>query len=108
MYARRGEAEIDRVFVGLYPSYDRYGLRVTAAKPEYILAMKMSALERATADDRDFKDAVSLGIECAVTTVEGLRDTFKSYFADQELPLDASLRLRELAEAIQSHASSRK
>ncbi len=108
MYARRGEAEVDRVFVGLYPSYDRFGLRVTAAKPEYILAMKLSALERATVDDRDFKDAVNLGTECAVTTIEGLRDIFQKYFAYEELSPDASLRLRELAQAIQFQASPRK
>jgi hypothetical protein len=80
--------------------------RVTAARPEYMLAMKLSALERVTADDRDFKDAIRLGIECAVTTVQGLRDIFK--FANEELSLDANLRLRELADAIQRAAAARK
>jgi hypothetical protein len=108
MYAKRGEAEADRVFVGLYPSFERSGLRVTAARPEYMLAMKLGALERVTADDRDFKDAVRLGIECAVTTVQGLRDIFKKYFADAELSLNANLRLRELAQAIVREAASRK
>jgi hypothetical protein len=108
MYARRGEAAADRVFVGLYPSYERFGLRVTAANPEYMLAMKLSALERATVDDRDFKDAVNLGIECAVSTVQGLRGIFKKYFADEELPPDANLRLPELARAIEHQATSRK
>jgi hypothetical protein len=108
MYASRGEAEGDRVFVGLYPSFERFGLRVTAAKPEYMLAMKLGALERVTADDRDFNDAVHLGIECAVTTVQGLQDVFKKYFADEELSLNADLRLRELAQAIVREAASRK
>jgi len=50
MYARRHEEEGDRIFVGVYPSPERVGLRVVAAKPSYILAMKLSALERSTAD----------------------------------------------------------
>jgi hypothetical protein len=108
MYASRGEGEGDRVFVGLYPSFERFGLRVTAAKPEYMLAMKLSALERVTADDRDFNDAIQLGIECAVTTVQGLQNVFKKYFAGEELSLSANLRLRELAQAIEREAASRK
>src|SRR5208283_5058730 len=40
MYARPGEGHIDRVLIGLYPSPERFGLRVMAAKPAYILAMK--------------------------------------------------------------------
>jgi hypothetical protein len=108
MYASRREAEADRVFVGLYPSFERFGLRVTAAGPEYMLAMKLNALERVTVDDRDFEDAVHLGIACAVTTVEGLRDIFKKYFADEELSLNANLRLRELAQALQGEAAARK
>jgi len=102
MYARKGEVDADRIFVGTYPSADRYGLRVTAAKPSYVLAMKLKALERVTADDRDFKDAINLGVECAVTTVDGLREVFSRFFADEDLPFAAGLRLRELAEAIQA------
>jgi hypothetical protein len=104
MYARRGEGAADRVFVGLYPSFERFGLRVTAARPEYMLAMKLGALERVTADDRDFKDAVKLGIECGVATIEGLRGMFEKYFPQEELSVDVSLRLRELAQAIQANA----
>ena len=55
MYARRQEQDSDRIFVGVYPSPERVGLRVVAAKPSYILAMKLSALERASVDDRDFQ-----------------------------------------------------
>ena len=46
MYAHRGEGVGDRVLIGSYPSPERCGLRVTAAKPAYILAMKLGALER--------------------------------------------------------------
>jgi len=105
MYARRREEATDHIFVGLYPSPERFGLRVVAAKPSYILAMKLSALERATADDRDFQDAIRLGIECGVSTVDGLRDVFRTFFAEAELPFTAELRLSELAQAIQARSS---
>ena len=102
MYARRLEADGDRIFVGVYPSPERVGLRVLAAKPTYILAMKLNALERSTADDRDFQDAVDLGIACGVRTTKELRDVFRRFFPDQELPAAAELRLGELAIAIAS------
>src|SRR5258708_22449636 len=100
MYARRGEQSADRVFVGTYPSAERYGLRVVAAKPSYILAMKLGALERSTIDDRDYRDAINLGAECGVTTVDGLKDIYRTYFADREVPVSRELRFRDLADAI--------
>jgi hypothetical protein len=106
MYARRGEDGRHQTFVGVYPSPERIGLRVVAAKPTYLLAMKMSALERATADDRDFQDAVNLGIACGVTTVGGLQDLFRKFFPDHDLPTAAEARLNELARIIQSKSAS--
>jgi hypothetical protein len=102
MYARRGERETDRISLGLYPSPERFGLRVTAAKPSYILAMKLNALERATIDDRDYEDAVNLGIECGVSSVDELRAVFRQFFPDEDLPLRATLRLEELASDIRA------
>jgi hypothetical protein len=102
MYTRKGEATNDRIFVGAYPSPERIGLRVVAAKPSYMLAMKLSALERSTADDRDFADAVQLGIACGVNTVDGLREIFRRFFPDHTLPATSEQRLRELARTIQS------
>jgi hypothetical protein len=100
MYARRGETEADRISLGLYPSPERFGLRVTAAKPSYILAMKLRALERTTIDDRDYEDAVNLGVECGVSTMEGLRELFRQFFPDDDLPPKAELRLGELVSDI--------
>jgi hypothetical protein len=102
MYARRGERDADRVLVGLYPSPERFGLRVTAAKPEYILAMKLRALERLTTDERDFKDAVQLAIECGVTTVEEIKDVHRRYFGNDELPVKAELQLANLIAAVRA------
>ncbi|MEA2990819.1 MAG: hypothetical protein QOG83_3530, partial [Alphaproteobacteria bacterium] len=66
MYTRRLEQDGDRILVGVYPSPERVGLRVVAAKPSYLPAMKLR------------------------------------FFPEQELPGPSELRLRELAEAIQS------
>jgi hypothetical protein len=102
VYTRRDEGVADRVFVGVYPSPERFGLRVTAAQPAYILAMKLSALERSTIDDRDYQDAISLALECGVSTVDELHCVFHRFFAGQELSPAAELRMRDLALAIQA------
>jgi hypothetical protein len=102
MYARRGEGEADRVLVGLYPSPERFGLRVTAAKPAYLLAMKLSALERTTNDNRDYDDAIRLSIECGVSTADGLREIYRQFFPDETIPPRAEMRLGELVEDIRA------
>jgi hypothetical protein len=104
MYARPGEGHVDRVLIGLYPSSERFGLRVMAAKPAYILAMKLKALERTTADDRDYRDAVKLGIACKVNTADGLRNIFRKFFPNEALPLAAELQLGSIAQAIRAEA----
>jgi len=106
VYTRRDERAADRVFVGVYPSPERFGLRVTAAQPAYILAMKLSALERSTVDDRDYQDAINLALECGVSTIDELQGVFRSFFAGQQLSPAAEVRISHLALAIQ--ASSKK
>jgi hypothetical protein len=106
VYARSGEAVADRVFIGVYPSPERFGLRVSAAKPAYILAMKLKALERATIDDRDYQDAINLGAECGTSTVDELYAVFRKFFADQELSPAAELRVKELALDIRARSST--
>jgi hypothetical protein len=101
MYTRLPEQAGDRTFVGVYPSPERVGLRVVAAKPAYILAMKLAALEHATADDRDFEDAVNLSIACSVSTIDELA-RFRSFFPNQALPPAAELRLGDIVRAIRS------
>jgi hypothetical protein len=105
IYTRRNEGIADRVFVGVYPSPERFGLRVTAAKPDYILAMKLNALERSTIDDRDYQDAINLALECGVSTVDGLHGVFRKFFADQELSPVATLRMKDLALAIRARST---
>jgi hypothetical protein len=107
VYARRDEGIADRVFVGVYPSPERFGLRVTAAKPAYILAMKLKALERSTIDDRDYRDAINLALECRISAVDELQGVFRKFFPDQRLSPAAELRMKELARAIQATPMSR-
>jgi hypothetical protein len=100
MYVKRGEDSGDRTFLGVYPSPERVGLRVVAAKPIYILAMKIAAIERVTLDDRDFRDAVNLALECGIRTSAGLRNVFAHFFGEEAIPTRATLRLEDLARAI--------
>ena len=100
MYVRRGEGEADRVLVGLYPSPERFGLRITAAKPPYLLAMKLKALERTTSRDRDYNDAVRLAVECGASTIDGLHAVFRQFFPDEAIPPRAELRFGKLVEDI--------
>jgi hypothetical protein len=102
MYARRDEGDAGRILVGLYPSPERFGLRVTAAKPEYVLAMKLKALDRSTVNDRDYQDAIGLGVACGVTTVDELRNMYRRYFGNEDLPMTAQLRMSGLLAAIQA------
>lgn len=101
MYARRGERDADRVLLGLYPSPERFGLRVTAARPPYLLAMKLKALERVTSDDRDYDDALRLSVECGLSTADELREIFRQFFPDETMSTRAEMRLSDLVEDIQ-------
>jgi hypothetical protein len=107
VYTRREEGVADRVFIGVYPAPERFGLRVTAAQPAYILAMKLSALERSTVDDRDYQDAINLALECGVSTVDELHAVFGRFFAGQALSPAAELRMRDLARSIQARSTQR-
>ena len=98
-------APSSRISLGLYPSPERFGLRVTAAKPSYILAMKLRALERSTIDDRDYEDALNLSVECGVSSVDELREVFRQFFPGEELPTRAALRLDDLASDIRAKLS---
>jgi hypothetical protein len=107
MYARRGEGDADCVLIGLYPSPERFGLRVMAAKPAYILAMKLRALERVTADDRDYQDAVELAVECGARPVDDLKEVVRKFFGNEALLFATELRLEQLAKAVGASLAGR-
>jgi hypothetical protein len=87
---------------GAYPQGETPGLRVFLAKPEYICAMKLKALQRESIGDRDFEDAVRLAAELGIETADDLRHLFASYFPGESLDRTAAARLPEIAEEVRS------
>jgi hypothetical protein len=87
---------------GAYPRGETPGLRVFLAKPEYICAMKLRALQRESIGDRDFEDAVRPAAELGIETTDDLRHLFASYFPGESLDRTAAARLPEIAEAVRS------
>jgi Domain of unknown function (DUF1814). len=106
MYRSRNEARPDLQVEGMYPDHNRPGLRVVTATPEYILAMKMIALERSTRDDRDFSDAVAIGAAVGISGEDDLLGLVRQYYGDA-VPEMARLRIGELAEAIAAARAGR-
>ena len=54
--------------------------------------MKLKAFERVTADDRDFQDAVRIGAQCGITSVDQMLNVFQRFFGSEELSVTARLR----------------
>src|ERR1700730_15274204 len=85
---------------GDYPRGDRPGLKVFMAKPEYLCAMKLKALTRASFEDRDFNDLVELASTAGIEDGEQLMDLFFRFYPDEELDPVAKARIPEAIEAI--------
>ena len=103
-YTSRAADASSLTFAGLYPESGTPGLRVLVARPDYLLAMKLAALAREAADDRDFDDARKLAAATGAKTVEQLEKVFLDYFPAEQLPGRARLRLPDLARAIANEA----
>ena len=87
---------------GSYPSGETPGLRVFLAKPGYLCAMKLKALQRGALDDRDFEDAVRLAREIGVEDEEGLMRVYTGFFPCEDLPAISAMRLPEVASALRA------
>ena len=100
------ETETDGFFslYGTYPRGDRPGLRVFVAKPDYLCAMKLKALQRDSVGDRDFEDAVRLALIIGIGTADQLRQLFSAFFPEETLDPIAAARLPEVADAIQARS----
>jgi hypothetical protein len=98
------ETEPDAFFsaYGTYPRGAAPGLRVFLAKPEYLCAMKLKALQRDNVGDKDFEDAVRLGLEIGIGTTDELARLFASFFPQEALDAIASERLPDVAQEIQA------
>jgi hypothetical protein len=102
------ESESESFFsaYGAYPQGETPGLRVFLARPEYVCAMKLKALQRESIGDKDFDVAVRLATEVGIETADDLRRLFASYFPGESLDRTAAARLPEIAEAVQSRRQS--
>lgn len=100
------EDEADAFFTtfGAYPAGEEPGLRVFVARPEYLCAMKLAAMERTDVGDKDFNDAVRLAAEAGIQDVDGLKALYENFFPDGKLDAIALARLPEVAETLQGHA----
>jgi hypothetical protein len=96
VYASMNAGTSDHQLFGLYPSRGQAGLRVTTAKPDYLFAMKLNALARTTADDRDFADLVGLARELGLRSVDEAIANYSRYFAIDGLPRAARRRLGDV------------
>jgi hypothetical protein len=90
---------------GTYPRGAAPGLRVFLAKPEYLCAMKLKALERENVGNKDFDNAVRLGLEIGLSTTEELARLVAAFFPQETLDPVASARLPEVAREIQARRS---
>jgi hypothetical protein len=81
------ETEPDAFFsaYGTYPRGATPGLRVFLAKLEYVCVMKLKALQRDDVGERDFEDAVRLGLEIGISTVDEFARLFASFFPQETL-----------------------
>lgn len=100
MYTRLDERPEDFTFIGTYPAGETPDLRVIAARPEYLCAMKLKALVRETLDNRDFEDAVRRALEIGAETAHDLLSLYNSFFPDEQLSPVASTYLPEVAREI--------
>jgi hypothetical protein len=98
------ETEPDAFFstYGTYPRGSAAGLRVFLARPEYLCAMKLKALHRDDVGDRDFEDAIRLGLEIGIGSANELARLFAAFFPEEALDPIASARLPKVAQAIQA------
>jgi hypothetical protein len=96
------ETEADAFFTvyGSYPRGKTAALRVFVAKPEYICAMKLKALERDDVGSRDFDDAVALAAAVGISSADELAELFATFFPEEKLDPIAAAQLPAVAEAI--------
>ncbi|MCB8838187.1 hypothetical protein [Aurantimonas sp. VKM B-3413] len=96
--------EPDELFqlAGSYPEGAAAGLRIVVARPHYLLAMKLKALESFDRGDRDLEDARALAAHLGMTDITDLLDL---YVAIHDEPPPDQVRLRLAAVLGQGRSS---
>lgn len=91
---------------GSYPEGGSTGLRILLARPEYLCAMKLKALQRVDVGDRDYNDVVRLASEVDCTTDQALERLFAAFFPDERLDPGVVRRLPGIAAAVRQRRPS--
>ena len=96
------ESEFGRLLpaAGRLSAWRPTGTEGLHGKSEYLCAMKLKALTRASFEDRDFNDLVELASAAGIEDAEQLMDLFFRFYPDEELDPVAKARIPEAIEAI--------
>lgn len=101
MYTPLDEDEGLFLTAGSYPSDGTPGLRTVLAKPDYLLAMKLQALQTFDRGARDLNDAAALARHLGITDEAALHALYRSVYG--EAPPDAaSLRFKAVLKGVAS------
>lgn len=82
---------------GTYPSFGSPWLTVSVAKPEYLLALKLTAARPGTAD---LSDAVELAAETGLSTADALAALVTDYYPHHRLDTRTRTAIEEVAAAV--------
>lgn len=99
VYASRKESEPDFLPFGQYPSFHRPFLRVMLARPHYVLAMKVEALERN--EQRDFDDVERIARELGLSSIDDIIEVRNRYFPEKPLNSEITRALHGIIAKIQ-------
>lgn len=91
--------EDDALFdaAGTYPTGGAPGLRTFVARPHYLLAMKLQALESLDRGNRDLDDARALADDLGITDTDALHRLYWSIY-DEAPPVGARARFEAVLE----------
>ncbi|MFY9289453.1 MAG: hypothetical protein WAP03_01940 [Methylorubrum rhodinum] len=93
MYTPLDEDEGLFLAAGSYPADGTPGLRTVLAKPDYLLAMKLQALQTFDRGDRDLNDAAALAKHLGIADEAALHALYRSIY-DEAPPEEAGLRFK--------------
>ena len=83
-----------------YPDDHVTGLRVFLARPEYLLAMKLKALQRSDVGGRARGDVIRLAHATGKNSAEDLVAVFTAFFPNESLHPLAAMQLPGIAQAL--------
>ena len=86
MFTPLDEDETLFALSGTFPADGTPGLRTVVAKPAYLLAMKLHALQSLDRGDRDLNDARALAAHLGLRDVEALEQLYRAIYGEDPSP----------------------